>query len=144
LALVQLQPIFDAAISRLSSQGLSPQQLATLSSVSFAIADLPGATLGLATPRTITLDNTAAGYGWYLDPTPLDDAEFPSGSQLSTLDSQLRMDLLTAVMHELGHTLGLPDHHEPSTEDDLMFETLAIGLRRSILPAAVDAVFESA
>jgi hypothetical protein len=98
--------------------------------VSFAIADLPGATLGLATPGQITLDATAAGYGWFIDPTPHDDAEFSNlKSQIldsKSSDSQLRMDLLTAVMHELGHELGL-DH---DSDFESMIETLAVGTRR--------------
>jgi hypothetical protein len=135
----QLQPIVDAAIERLSSQGLSSDQLAALSSVSFAIADLSGATLGLASPRTITIDATAAGHGWFVDSTPLDDVEFESGSTGSEVAQ--RMDLLTAVMHELGHTLGLGDLHDHGDEDDLMYEELAVGVRRASLEAAVDAVF---
>jgi hypothetical protein len=105
------------------------------------VADLPGATLGLATPRAITLDATAAGYGWFIDPTPLDDSEFSSGSRLSTLDSQLRMDLLTAVMHELGHTLGWDDLHGQDSQDDLMYEALAVGVRRTSFVAAVETIF---
>jgi hypothetical protein len=137
----QLAPIVDAAIARWAAQGLSPQQLSALASVSFAVADLPGATLGLATPRTITLDATAAGDGWFVDPTPHDDSEFPSGSRLSTLDSQLRMDLLTAVMHEFGHALGWADEHGTDSAGDLMHNVLALGKRRTSHAHATDAVF---
>ena len=42
----------------------------------FAVADMPGMYLGSFAPGQITLDTNAAGYGWYLDPTPRDDAEF--------------------------------------------------------------------
>ena len=38
------------------------------------------------------------------------------------------MDLLSAVLHELGHELGL-DHDD---DLDAMFETLAAGTRRSL------------
>ncbi len=38
------------------------------------------------------------------------------------------MDLLSAVMHELGHVLGL-DHSDH--DDDVMFETLAAGERQA-------------
>jgi len=110
--------------------------------VPFSIANLPGATLGLATSRAITLDATAAGHGWYIDATPLDDSEFLSGSRLSTLDSRLlRMDLLTAVMHELGHTLGLEDELGEDSVGDLMHDSLAPGTRRALLADVTDAVF---
>ena len=40
------------------------------------IADLGGTTLGLASGNTIWLDDNAAGWGWFVDPTPGDDSEF--------------------------------------------------------------------
>jgi hypothetical protein len=46
------------------------------------------------------------------------------------------MDLLTVVMHELGHVLGLPDDSDLTSAGDLMDETLATGTRR--LPSAAD------
>ena len=45
------------------------------------------------------------------------------------------MDLLTVVMHELGHMLGLADETQAGATADLMFETLAPGVRR--LPDAI-------
>lgn len=90
---------------------------------------MPGTLLGTASDRSVLLDANAAGYGWYIDPTPLDDREFISGVRLSAADAGLRMDLLTAVMHELGHVLG-----RGHTDDfEAMFETLATGARRSLL-----------
>ena len=40
------------------------------------------------------------------------------------------MDLLTAVLHEEGHALGLPDLNPVLYPDDVMTETLSPGLRR--------------
>jgi len=40
------------------------------------------------------------------------------------------MDLLTTVMHELGHLLGLDDSDDPALSDSLMFQTLAADRRR--------------
>ena len=51
------------------------------------------------------------------------------------------MDLLTAVMHELGHTLGHTDLDPASHADDLMSATLAPGVRHSRYAAEVDADF---
>ena len=77
-----------------------------LSGVDVRIADLGGATLGLASGNTIWLDDDAAGWGWFVDPTPADDCEFTTpGDQ----GEQGRMDLLTVLMHEIGHLLG-QDH----------------------------------
>lgn len=105
------------------------------SNVSVAIADLPGAMLGEATTHSITIDINAAGHGWYVDPTPLDDTD-DSNSQ--------SMDLLTVVMHELGHVAGLDDLDDTSAEDDLMFGWLESGTRKSSLETSfADEAFAS-
>src|SRR5207244_11830459 len=85
------------------------------------IADLGGATLGLASGHTIWLDANAAGWGWFVDSTPRNDSEFTTpGNQ----GEQERMDLLTVVMHEMGHVLGY--EHEAL---GVMQDTLAAGVR---------------
>ena len=87
--------------------------LALLGSVRFVIADLGGATLGLSAPGTILLDQTAAGYGWFIDPTPAADEEFTIAAGVGTQQAlpgtvaAKHVDLLTVVMHEMGHILGL-------------------------------------
>jgi hypothetical protein len=83
----------------------------------------------------------AAGYGWFVDPTPYNDSEYgpkklPSAATLTATRS---MDLLTAVLHELGHTLGRDDLHSANTANDLMYESLTPGTRKTNL-AAVDAI----
>jgi hypothetical protein len=45
------------------------------------------------------------------------------------------LDLLTAVMHEMGHQLGLGDLDAAADSHDLMFSPLVAGERR--LPDAV-------
>jgi hypothetical protein len=40
------------------------------------------------------------------------------------------MDLLTAVMHEMGHLLGLDDGYDSPGAASLMSRTLARGFRR--------------
>jgi hypothetical protein len=41
-----------------------------------------------------------------------------------------RMDLLTVIMHELGHHLGLPDSYAAHSRDTLMVGYLTQGERR--------------
>jgi hypothetical protein len=48
------------------------------------------------------------------------------------------MDLLTAVLHELGHLAGLPDVSAASSPADLMGDQLGTSSR---LTAALDQVF---
>jgi hypothetical protein len=108
----------DEAIRRWAADGADVSALAGLD---VRVADLGGATLGLASGQTIWLDDDAAGWGWFLDATPADDAEFlAAGDQ----GEQGRMDLLSALVHELGHVLG-HDHDEGGA----MAETLAAGER---------------
>jgi hypothetical protein len=113
--------------------------------VQVTIADLPGLQIGLATSGAIILDANAAGYGWYVDDTPLNDFEFVdtanSGARPSTLDSRLQMDLLTAVMHELGHVAGLADDYGAVDSADVMSGWLLPGTRRLPTLADVDLVF---
>ena len=80
--------------------------------ISVCIADLDGLTLGFAEDRVIVLDRDAAGWGWSLDPR----AAVSAG----------RIDLLTVLVHELGHVLGLTH-----ADSGLMFEALAPGVRLS-------------
>ena len=112
------QPLITEALVRWQAARVDTSGLA---SIDIRIADLGGTTLGLASGNTIWLDDNAAGWGWFVDGTPWDDSEFTTpGNQ----GEQHRMDLLSAVMHEMGHLL----RHEHD-EDGVMAETLAAGTR---------------
>jgi hypothetical protein len=137
----QLSQVAGIAIARLSQLGLSAD---LFSNVSYAITDLPGNLLGLATPTTITIDTNAANHGWRLSQETRAKRQAPtdSGSRLSTLDSRLEIDLLTTVMHELGHVAGLEDLHHEEAQDDLMYAWLAPGeQRKSLNGSLADKVF---
>ena len=74
----------------------------------------------------------------------MDDAEFAShvnGTRRYTDPTGApagRMDLLTAVLHEMGHALGLDDSYVDQDRDALMYGFLTMGERR--LPAPRDAL----
>ena len=132
LTLAELNPIIEEAIQRWSLSGLvDDASLRQLNDVNFQITDLEGLMLGKATDTTAFIDNTAAGHGWFIDATPWDDSEFdiddPVNNAMvaSTGEANGRMDLLTAVMHELGHILG----HGHNDSYDLMNSTLETGKR---------------
>jgi predicted Zn-dependent protease len=50
------------------------------------------------------------------------------------------MDLVTALDHEMGHVLGLDHSADPG---DLMFESLAAGVRTAPTARDVDTLFAS-
>jgi Ca2+-binding RTX toxin-like protein len=134
LTYAELSPIIEAAIDRLTeSLIIGESDLALLNEISFEITDLSGLTLGQATGTTVLIDIDAAGYGWFVDTTPYEDSEFdeyfgklqaPSSSPASG-----NMDLLTVVMHELGHILGYEDLVAEEHSDDLMSAALDVGVR---------------
>ncbi|MES5485986.1 hypothetical protein QMZ05_24805 [Bradyrhizobium sp. INPA03-11B] len=140
----ELNSVVSAAIAQWVKAGVDSDQLAALHAVTFSVADLAGQIVGLESAGHITIDTDAAGHGWFVDPTPSDNFEFThalnaSGSSLQTDPSTAaagHLDLLTAVVHELGHVLGLPDLTSASDANDLMYIDLADGERR--LPTATD------
>jgi len=56
----------------------------------------------------VLIDSDAAGWGWFIDSTPMDNKEFKAYSingEMTAIGSSPAfgdMDLLTVVMHELG------------------------------------------
>jgi hypothetical protein len=117
----QLDLIRAAALKHLAATGLSDEELDWLAQVRLEAADLTGDLLGLARGNTICVDRDGAGRGWFVDETP---------KTADDLDPD-RVDLLTVVLHELGHLLDL-DHKDGG----LMQEDLSVGIRH--LPDFVD------
>ncbi len=122
----QLQSILAAAITIWQDAGLTSDQVNGLQSVDVQISDLPGNLLGVASNAAIIIDINAAGHGWFVDYTPLDNSEF-TDEDADALD---QMDLLTALLHEFGHVLELADLLV-GYDDDLMSAWLEPGTRRT-------------
>ena len=135
----ELAPIVAAAESRLAAT-LGNQVSTVLAGVSFEIDDLPGGLLGETAGNTIRIDCDGAGYGWFVDPTPADNSEFTASAGSQTLTARKgspaynRADLLTTVMHEMGHELGLV-HDDLG---DLMSAALPLGVRRTFITPIPD------
>ena len=129
----QLDPLVAAAIARWAA-ALGGDIRPALAGVVFVVGNLDGAALAQTVGHVVVVDADAAGWGWFIDGTPGDDKEFPAASRAgesrapSSSGAYGRMDLLTVLMHEIGHLLGFA-HGDPAG-GALMEETLQTGLRR--------------
>ncbi len=127
-----LEVVKQAAINAWAAAGLSTDDLAKLEKVKVRVgnlnklaenANLIGAQIS---DDEIVLDNNAAGRGWSINPNA------PRSN---------RVDLLSAIAHELGHILRL-DH--AASAESVMHDSLHLGDRH--LPtaeevAAIDTIF---
>ena len=115
LTQADLDALVAVARERWEATGLTGAQLATLRRLEFAVADLPGWYLGEAGGDRIRVDNNAGGNGWFIGATAEDDAQFATKTSATRRYTDPasapagRIDLLTALLHEMGHALGLDD-----------------------------------
>jgi hypothetical protein len=130
----ELASVVTAAIAEWAAAGAAPDQVGQLQSVQFTITKMPGADLGMQSGNTIWINQDAAGHGWFIESVPGSDAGFTiNGVQRLALaggPAAGRIDLLTVVVHELGHVLGLADTAAPG----IMNEWLWSGTRRLLSP----------
>ncbi|HEY0414266.1 MAG TPA: Ig-like domain-containing protein [Allosphingosinicella sp.] len=141
LSQAELGLMVDAAIQRWADAGATPEQIAAMRAVTVSLSDMAGVQIGSATPGIVQIDSDGAGYGWFVDSTPGEDGEFAAGSAgltaLAGSGAEGKVDLLTVLMHELGHQIGLEDDYLTADAADVMYGFLHTGERR--LPTAADA-----
>ncbi len=135
----ELSTIVAEAKNRLIA-ALGTQVSNALDQICIHIADLRDGILGQTSGSTVKIDDDGAGYGWFVDSTPVDDSEFGAAGDSYSLvanagsSAESRVDLLTTVMHEMGHILGYSDE----SLGDLMDGALPLATRRAEL---LDRVF---
>ena len=112
----ELAPIVaEAKLLWEEALGAGDSRLGALNGVQVEVGNLPQDGLGATIGNTILIDTNAAGYGWFIDPTPGTDTEFAKRHGKSGLFAAPssaafgEMDLLSVVLHEFGHVLGYTD-----------------------------------
>src|SRR6056297_2840326 len=139
-----LERLAQEAVSRWEESGLTQEQIDALEQINYVVADLGGLSVAEAEGETIYLDDDASGFNWFVDETEDLDEEFVAydGYLDAVADEAMdSIDLLTAIMHEQVHILGIEDIDEPAEIDGLMDSRLDVGVRQ--LPTqgmAADAV----
>ena len=103
------------------------RQSAASAGIRFEIGDLEGSAIAELAADRVIIDRDAAGFGWFVDSTPMDDSEFDGGKT----NTAGRMDLMTVVLHELGHERGLTDSFAGDATGSVMFAYLNPGERRT-------------
>jgi hypothetical protein len=133
----QLAPVIVQAEHDLQAAGYN---VAALNGVTFHITSLAAPLLGMEADNTIWIDSNAEGYGWYTGPSA---AAFPRHltaheyAANPSSPASRHVDLLTVVMHELGHVLGFPSIDPTIAGHDWMTATLGTGIRRLPDPAGL-------
>lgn len=124
----ELQPVVDAAIEHWRNTPLTTKQRRALENLTVSVGNLRPGRLGEATGTSVLFDDNAAGFGWYVDQTPMDLTDDVVGA---------RVDLMTVVLHEIGHVIGHNDTYRRAEQSDIMYGYLEPGERRSLNPADV-------
>ncbi|MBL7187982.1 MAG: tandem-95 repeat protein [Phycisphaerae bacterium] len=144
--------VIEAARNRWTQFTDADQLNTPLAETDVLIEDLPETYLAWVLPtddssHIVTVDADAAGYGWFVDGTPWQDEEFSHAAYDWELFADNNspatglIDLLTVLMHEMGHVLGLADVPVGVDPTRLMTGALRTGVRR--LPSELDYAYES-
>ncbi len=136
LTQAELMFMVQAAIERWRTSRVSAEDMARLAAATFEIADLPEGQIASVSGSGITIDATAAGYGWYVDQSPMEDSEFDVSVPARELQTTEygpafgRMDLLTVVMRQLGELNSKGKKGVSKELQPLMQNTLSPAVRR--------------
>ena len=126
----QLAPVVEEA-KAIWQLALGPKaaELAFLNGITIDIGQLPEGMIGATQGSLITIDATAAGWGWNYDTsTAAYRTTVHPGVLMAVQDQHAasEMDLLSTVLHEMGNAMGFAEDHG----EDVTGDTIAAGTRR--------------
>ncbi|MCK9365205.1 MAG: LEPR-XLL domain-containing protein, partial [Syntrophales bacterium] len=135
----ELNTLLNEAIKRWSALPLSSEQLGRLNNITAHISNLPDGTLGEARDYSVYVDSNAAGYGWFVDGTPTDNNEFErtDANHLTAAVGSAaadRIDLLTVLLHEIGHVIGFDHDAQLAVMDEALFASQRVLLTAGEFP----------
>ena len=125
-----VRAVAEAAAAQWVSAGATTD---LLTRVTFVITDLAPGVLAQAVGSVVYLDRDAAGFGWY---TATSGSLFTSTNAAGDLVAKRNsladghIDLMTVLLHELGHMAGLT--HDATGTGRVMLDTLPAGVRRTL------------
>ena len=125
-----LRTVAEAAAAQWVSAG-APADL--LTRVTFVVTDLPPGVLAQTVGSVVYVDRDAAGFGWYSSTAGSLFTSTNAAGDLVAKKGSLadgRVDLLSVLLHELGHAAGLT--HEAVGTGRVMLATLPAGVRRAL------------
>jgi hypothetical protein len=143
LTLSQLKPPVTAAVVA-AIHTFDCDASKSIHDLTYEIIDLPVDLLGMTRGRTIQIDIDAVGYGWFIDSTPWDHAEFSRSSDSADLTAlpggpaDGRVDLFTVLLHEFAHVLGRGHEHEGVMHESLPLSTRRVWADESLLDDTAD------
>jgi hypothetical protein len=133
----QLDELMDAAVMLWTDGlGANDPRLALLADTRVGTVNLPANEIGHAEGNVILLDADAAGHGWFIDVSPMQSSEFSVRLDRNVFGAARsseafgRMDLLTVLLHEIGHVLGFG--HDDAARYAVMHEELEAGARYAL------------
>ena len=132
--IADMDPVAAEALARLFAARSAGQ--APLAGVRLAASPLQPGQLGTMERNQLLINPNAAGWGWFVDPTPAQDEEFEAPSATGERIAKAggpadgKMDLLTVLMHEMEHARGEADLDPFLHAGELMAAKMPIGVRR--------------
>ncbi len=139
----EVQALMPAAIDAWQGAGLDAADVRKLENVPVQVGNLGTSILGLEAAGVIMINQTAAGYNWYVNAGSASSQAFglmgPVGEFVAAPGSPVanEVDLLTVLEHELGHVLGLADNAQAG---DIMDITLGLAVSRTPTSADLAAI----